>query len=383
MEEERFEPSNIAEHTQTETVEQMVEVWTTAMRQTPEDIIASIKHLACFRFEVDPSLLSKQRIVDRLEPFIEMLRGQISQHVSAETENTEACKEQQAELNRAVKDLEKARVAIAQYEADGGPLEQRFYEHLWEVASNPAGKVLLYRLMLEIRRPSTGYELEQGRDDLKRLTVTSSNKWSYDKDDMRLNIGDDKTMELTHGHVIQDPNRDSVAIDLYHELLHWFHSLVDVQRYNSHISAQNFQHLIQQYFPGPSEEWSDYLWMIAEWGGHKTTTNKYLNAVAEIEESERAARLAGLTKEVTSGEWYTTEELVTVVGSIVREQGEVARPGHELSENLYRALGRHDLRVRYGEDAVLPADQSWVRRIIETATEHINQTLKALGYGPL
>lgn len=278
--------------------------------------------------------------------------------------------------------------------------QQNFYELLATVAQNPAGRILLYRLLVELHRDSDRQDASLGRNDLKTLVVIKTNKWSYNsmptagESNPYLNIGFNFPLDLIHinprGSI--EPQPDEISIDLFHELLHWFHSLVNLKEYSKCEESGYFAKSLSNYFDlgtiEPSDKPKGYIWMFKEWGAkidfvHEENKAYNNNIMIDNPYSEdfdtRNNNYRDRVKRAFGFYTFVMEELFTVLGP--KEIDANDNNGSELSENLYRAFGGYGLRVQYcvnGTHEDRPETKKWFNLIKKKMQSNLDKALTAL-----
>ncbi|WP_156962063.1 hypothetical protein [Candidatus Paracaedibacter symbiosus] len=240
-----------------------------------------------------------------------------------------------------------------------------FYLKLGKVAENPVGKILLYRLLIELDKPSTEKEKELSRDSLKKLKILKVGRWSYSAQKSQLVFEDGNI--YPHDNV-PNPTTTSTAPDseeiyLFHEMLHWFHALQDIEHYDIKVEKENFSKepaLLNFFELGSLQKRA--LLLTAEVAQQKITNlnpaikNKEgaINGInmrrqkedQDIETINPAEFYGNLMDEwgVSRGKLCTLEEILTVLG---RPSHPSDVNGSELSENLFRLAGGYGIRIYY------------------------------------
>lgn len=149
--------------------------------------------------------------------------------------------------------------------------KQLFWKTFREIASDPVGRVLLYRLLIEIRRVDENLDgcCEQGivmledRNKLRCIEIRYSdtgfafNKGGYinfDPSDTAVNtmIFYSKSGKIA---TKLDPNSDLLSTGLFHEMLHWYHALRHLERYNQStlMDPAVYRYLLRSYYGDLSE----------------------------------------------------------------------------------------------------------------------------------
>lgn len=122
-----------------------------------------------------------------------------------------------------------------------------FWETFKKVAGNPIGRNLLYRILIEEKRNGLEYEIEkvykpeaykvrQMRNGGNKLAVNWSTKFSINPFEGKLFFNDTKpNMQVCmneHDNYFEVGCMNSnIEVDLFHELLHWYHALRHPLRY--------------------------------------------------------------------------------------------------------------------------------------------------------
>ena len=151
-------------------------------------------------------------------------------------------------------------------------IEQIFWQHFKIIAEDPVGRVLLYRLLIEIRRLDRpngngccedGIALLNARNNVRTIHITANlnQGFSFDSNGIiNFDVNDTSINTIiTNGYLIgtqQDTMfPDSYDISLFHELLHWFHFLRHPNRYNESDSEDPllYRYLLRSYYGDLSE----------------------------------------------------------------------------------------------------------------------------------
>ncbi|MDR0556109.1 MAG: hypothetical protein LBG20_03870 [Holosporaceae bacterium] len=226
-----------------------------------------------------------------------------------------------------------------------------YHDNFWnlfrQVAANPVGRILLYRLLIEIRRiDNTGdgiAEVTLGirpsaiRNRSRRISVirTHGNEWNFFPDG-RIEFADNNNSPIP---TVIDRNRTALkkrelCIAMFHEMLHWYHCLRDTVRMNvenPHDLSANLNNPILNYYFG---------------GVNPNTINNTWN-----QDNQRVA----------------IEDMRTILGVTPGINGLDGNPinnflnGDDLSENLFRcalnyqniAQRRPRVYMRYGGSIII------------------------------
>lgn len=159
--------------------------------------------------------------------------------------------------------------------------EGLFWQAFREIADDPVGRVLLYRLLIEIRRVDDagngccgddvilpmGYDPDE-RNNCRGIEIINSNDGCA-FDFMRCLIEFDLDRGIQTGTLILDPNNNLTTqeenrpctIALFHEMLHWFHFLRHPSRFDR-MGSENpcqFKYPLRCYYGNVGE--------LNVWGG--------------------------------------------------------------------------------------------------------------------
>lgn len=236
-----------------------------------------------------------------------------------------------------------------------------------KIASTPVGRVLLYRILIEIRRhrkgsnhgcldsnvaselrentpdPKEMAELMKQRDDSRYLVVAWDPDGEFipgnacictsDEESMGTAIGTESSRGYTHiPHCAIPPD-----VSLFHELVHWFLFLRDPVRVDKEASDEDLANWPLPYWNDPTLE---------------TTT-----------EREKVTRSKWNTHDKEGNAHFSFEEIRTILG--VPSNFPLYHNGDDISENLYRTCV--GLPLRYGhDDEEFYEDNRIIDRILQT-----------------
>lgn len=227
-----------------------------------------------------------------------------------------------------------------------------FQKQFRKIASTSVGRVLLYRLLIEIRRQVSDADtngcLEKiepplelpfggiGIRNMNRGVAICSGKTSYyspttnwicmrevrdvSKNPTVINqsaLPIDGTTD--NGYTLIEQSESLPHISLFHEMIHWYYYLRDPQRSNSEQECDNsvYEHYLGEYY------WGDL-------GYHNSCL--YRSGTRHDEERER----------VSFEYWSNFNEMRTILGSARATAN--YKEGDDLSENLYRTCVGFPLR---------------------------------------
>ena len=153
-------------------------------------------------------------------------------------------------------------------------LRKQFWRTFRDIAADPVGRVLLYRLLIEIRRIDSvthegccgdGIAMIAVRNNLRHIEIRNTNdgfsfssrlhciKFDQTDTDIITMILDRTTNRVATDDDLLHP--DTLAIGLYHEMLHWFHFLRHTNRFNQSNSEDPsvYRYLLRSYYGDQSE----------------------------------------------------------------------------------------------------------------------------------
>lgn len=233
-----------------------------------------------------------------------------------------------------------------------------FVKNFRKIASTSVGRVLLYRILLEIRRTnggdgSQGEDIESTllkndvklRNNLRHISIkwsTLSNKFCWSGD---INFGVNSPL-LRATTVLKDPkpiNGRSIYkilnypktddVGLFHEMIHWYHCLRDIKR----IIIENTAHngLVNLHGTNVVKNTNEVPFANHYWPGHSSVDWK-------------GSALPWVGK---FGDCLVVnfEEIRTILG--VPMNCPAYKNGDDLSENLYRSCCKQPLRFGHSRSA--------------------------------
>ncbi|MDR1366619.1 MAG: hypothetical protein LBJ13_01785 [Puniceicoccales bacterium] len=237
------------------------------------------------------------------------------------------------------------------------------------MAANPVGRVLLYRLLIEIRRQvmgGNGYgwcerltvfnNVLSGRNNGRSINIVFSGAasetefqrcpdWSWE---INFNPNDNASdfVQIINDQLSMDSGQDDLDIGLFHEMLHWFQFLRHpVRFFDEGIEACNpsrYMYLSRCYYGNVSEQFT--------WGGMDHQEMRTIlgapnyNTQAEVDLFHPDALLSN-----DPGGFLAATNTAGTVGYLPPECA--FYEGDDLSENAYR-MARHTagvpVRMRFG-----------------------------------
>ncbi len=187
---------------------------------------------------------------------------------------------------------------------DDDVFKKSFWKTFRVIASDPVGRVLLYRLIIEIRRcfstefiynfliyePSVIVESSTGaiekkediniafglyslgtRNNCRSITINKSDGNSFSLSEQCINFSDAEdittsVLKIEGNSIKTEEVKRTADIGLFHEMLHWFHYLRDYDRYNKDRSFDGlYCHLMMCYYGNDKlrELYNDYNELFA------------------------------------------------------------------------------------------------------------------------
>ncbi|MCR5224725.1 MAG: hypothetical protein K6C34_01455 [Alphaproteobacteria bacterium] len=233
-----------------------------------------------------------------------------------------------------------------------------------KIASTSVGRTLLYRILIEINRPTSQIKagrtqgtavlpLMEERNNCRSIEI----RWgifSFFSSTSCISVNNDTPLLTVLGasragydDIIPKKTLSDVA--LFHEMLHWYHHLRDVARQ------------IRESNRGPSAlHFTDVP--IGQFYWRKMNSAK-LFANMVVSESVWSMNLPQL------GSRVLFEDIRTILG--VPNNFKPYLEGDDLSENLYRMCTANPLRFGYGNSSFYE-DHTVIDKVIESVTSHKN-----------
>jgi hypothetical protein len=122
-----------------------------------------------------------------------------------------------------------------------GAQQKVFWNMFREIASDPVGRILLYRLLIENYRSNDGgegctekpYQMDTNRNKLRTITVLyAPYAWYFNHANSTLSFNNEHHSEYAtkvclvgDGRVRTKLGKTPMCVYLFHEMLHWFHKL--------------------------------------------------------------------------------------------------------------------------------------------------------------
>ena len=260
--------------------------------------------------------------------------------------------------------------------AEALALKATFIANFRKIASVSVGRVLLYRLLLEIRRTDAAgngcidEKLEKSllskdlraRNELRNIVIKNSDKNTFNsngyirfydsKDQKQTNVVDEEPGKSIV--IIRESRTDDIG--LFHEMLHWFHALRDINRHGieKNINSEtNNKNIFNSNMHMEDEK-------VDLWYGKKSKCDDEL--VIKMEEFRT---IMGYTVKVIKGSEVIYETKAPVNGD-------------DLCENLYRiCVGQ---KLRYGHVSAEDPRIIVSKSAIDRAKEFYEKSIKEGNY---
>ncbi|MDR1391379.1 MAG: hypothetical protein LBI95_03375, partial [Holosporales bacterium] len=239
-----------------------------------------------------------------------------------------------------------------------------FIRHFRKIASTSVGRVLLYRILIEIRRHNPGGNigccgadviliaaLPNTRNRNRSISIRLRSPFAYLENSSRININTDagiakRTVIGKRYDLCSYITMDTTSYDalIFHEMVHWYHHLRDPIRQNTEKDVSIVQ-------IGNLAPYSYF------WNG--------LNGVNDINRerlSIRAWRGAG-------ADILKIEEIRTILGSLKNTINYLE--GDDLSENLYYACIFKPLSFGHSRDETFYEDNMVIDKVITITNANI------------
>lgn len=205
-----------------------------------------------------------------------------------------------------------------------------FIDDFKKIASTAVGRVLLYRILIEIRRNPV--KQNSGMEYIKSISVMigATNGFAVGRAS-RLRYSSSSTIKsiLIINHEFALMERPS-SVGLVHELIHWYHALSDLDKYNKRLSS-----------------------------GEKDETFLENGSLSRFYHDNTNLKMYWL---IHKNKDISFEDMLTILGD------PMADDGNDISENLYRAEIKEQLR--YGESGSLNTgsvlDSNVEKKVFET-----------------
>ncbi len=247
-----------------------------------------------------------------------------------------------------------------------------------KIASTPVGRVLLYRILIEVRRNTGGGNnagcLENGivapvrlaggidrRNKNRSISVYTSDRSSYNRFDSKIRIRETNGMHTIIGKTTAHNNNgytaigqanSSIDISLFHEMTHWYHYLRNPKRYDDECTGNNLN--LQNYYLG-TYYWSGLDNCVTQWN-----TNR--RKISQEAWSDRS-----ITRYRVIFEEIRTILGVPCGGNIQRYNGDY-KNGDDLCENLYRIDIGAPLRFGHSFEKFYE-DRKVINKVLNAANE--------------
>ncbi|MDR0580803.1 MAG: hypothetical protein LBG04_01655 [Holosporaceae bacterium] len=231
-----------------------------------------------------------------------------------------------------------------------------FWEFFRQIANNPVGRILLYRLLIEIRRVINNVGADEfgntQRNHLRSINIVNEGRfpsnytYMFYPNTARINVNPGRTGRADMNNVKFNGQERYEAVSrlitgstpysvhLFHEMIHWFHALRYYGRYDTEIVAKRYRgedrksNFIDFYFGREL----DLLHLNPAAPFNLWTGTGFVNDSEEID-LEEMRTILGINENITQGVNRRTYQ--SLCNSNNQQYGSYLN-GDELSENLYR-----------------------------------------------
>jgi hypothetical protein len=247
-----------------------------------------------------------------------------------------------------------------------------FINNFRKIASTQVGRVLLCRVLIEIRRKIANFSnigclgndiidlpvIMEDRNNRRSLVINWSDRFSFSPTDSIININDVSYNLTTIGK--KHSNYTSIVhytastdMNIFHEMIHWYHSLRHPNRLDREVNSIDCGLL------------ADELWKFPiSW--------HYFRDIAGLMTMDEYTRMS-----ISGFYWrnrinqFSCEEFRTIIGSpnIIVDAAIVN--GDDLSENLYRACIGVPLKYGHNDSSFLE-DNRVIDKVIRINIENVN-----------
>lgn len=259
-------------------------------------------------------------------------------------------------------------------------IKQQFWKTFRIIAENPVGRVLLYRLLIEIRRQTNAginccgddTFVTQGESDnyfrQNALTISVIDNINdglsfilpTKENSAKIKIGtkEKSTYVLNYeGSILQLKSEvRSLDIGLFHEMIHWYHYLRDPVRFSKYSSKESENKFI---FPLCCY-YGNLVELNLIWSGQHTADSEEISTILGVPNPYEKSFLnmmlsdSFLTKKDKRGNDLPKEaqkRLINICGqNIFLAHHNTFLNGDDISENVYRVSKNQ--KLRYGHSAV-------------------------------
>ncbi len=254
-----------------------------------------------------------------------------------------------------------------------------FEKNFRKIASTYVGRVLLYRLLIEIRRHANTFKkpgcLEasincsisiDSRNDCRHLMISwrpSGNSFSFTQKTINFGI-QYPTKKITTIGPIEDndyhkiilyPRSDDVG--LFHEMIHWYHSLRHIGRYSLERNANNGKIKIDG-IDGIDNNSKTNINIGSYYWSQETSDKWKFSAMPWIVANTRESFAVGF------------EEIRTILGSDTNVANYMN--GDDISENLYRLCNKQPLRFGHSSSPFYE-DKNVIEKVLSVCRNSMRQ----------
>lgn len=243
-----------------------------------------------------------------------------------------------------------------------------FEREFRKIASTSVGRVLLYRILIEIRRHQSGNNVGclgndviptfttnmHTRNKNRRISIYMGIRSSYNSGRQKITI---RQINKSHtiigkitahnddGYATIGKSESSIDISLFHEMTHWYHVLRNPTRQAYETSSFDNNNLnLRNYYLG-SYYWSGLDNCVTKWNADR--------------------------RRISESHWGNFEEMRTILGvpyGGTVHQYNTYREGDDLSENLYRICIGSPIRFGYGNEGFYE-DRKVINKVLNAVNE--------------
>ena len=269
---------------------------------------------------------------------------------------------------------------IIQVDNTGAPaeFERQFWQTFRMIAADPVGRVLLYRLLIEIRRKDNAdrdgccgddaFVLKEEQENFYRknalsLAVINSNEGcsfvlptETEASKIKFSLRKHQTQVLNFtNNILKVVAKDRfLDIGLFHEMIHWFHFLRDPERfanYDFKKSKNSFRYPLSCYYGNLSE--LHYIWQ-GECNADSEEIATVLGVPNPYDETMFAMMLPDSFLSEECFDNNSSKRKIVIRKNIYLAKHNTFLQGDDLSENVYRKSKGCDLHFSHSSRTFMP-----------------------------
>ena len=259
-----------------------------------------------------------------------------------------------------------------------GGFERQFWQTFRMIAADPVGRVLLYRLLIEIRRKDDAgrdgccgddaFVLKEEQENFYRknalsLAVINSNEGcsfvlptETEASIIKFSLRKHQTQVLNFtNNILKIVAKDrSLDIGLFHEMIHWFHFLRNPERfanYDFKKSKNSFRYPLSCYYGNLSE--LHYIWQ-GECNADSEEIATVLGVPNPYDETMFAMMLPDSFLSEECFDNNSSKRKIVIRKNIYLAKHNTFLQGDDLSENVYRKSKGCDLHFSHSSRTFMP-----------------------------